>query len=203
MATSDAFLRSFDIKKSIEKPFSRVKSFITASTRHFSADQQLKNEIKQKKKPRLDHETARKAQKKTAEAALKVNNVVTSASNKTAKLIEGSGAGKLLSKISKNKWAKRSMWAAGGLIALNMLESAMTGFKPSPAIPKHYEKGYDVMRQSMTEFGSPVKLSKAAAKVIMPYCSTVRKATKTNVKTVIDKNFALFSSKNAIRHTGY
>lgn len=106
----------------------------------------------------------------------------------------------------KSPWGKKAIGIGLSIAFFNVASSTIHKVfhrNDSKAIPDEYERGYDVIKESMTDFGSPLNLSKAAQKVIMPYYSTVRKATKTNVFSVINSNQALASSRSPIRHTRY
>ncbi len=176
--------------------------FITAKTRDIIT-RAKSVDIKQRVYERLDQKTIRTNLKNAGQSALRINEHVVPFYNRTKKLIEGTKAGQAITKIASKPWAKRSLFIGGSVAALSLVEKAMTTFEPKPAIPEHYEKGYDVMKQTMTDFGSPVNLLKSASKTITPYYSTVRKSITTTTRTVTDRNIALFNSKNAIRHTRY
>lgn len=106
----------------------------------------------------------------------------------------------------KNPWVKRVAGIGLSVVAYNMASSGLKrvfGQNENKAIPDEYERGYDIISENITDFGSPVNLSKAAQKTITPYYSTVRKAVYTNVNTVINSNLSLTLSKKAIGHTRY
>lgn len=107
--------------------------------------------------------------------------------------------------FKKNPWGKRIGYIGLGVVGLNLATGMFNNIfrRNGAAIPDQYERGYDTINESLTDFGSPVKLAKAAQKIINPYYSTVRKATVTTIKTVQDSNIALLLNKNAIRHTRY
>jgi hypothetical protein len=110
------------------------------------------------------------------------------------------------STMLKSPWGKRTVSIGLSVAAFNIASSAIHKVfhrNDSKAIPDDYEKGYDIITESMTDFGSPVNIAKAAQKVIMPYYSTVRKATKTSVAAVLNSNRALAASKFPIGHTRY
>ena len=107
-------------------------------------------------------------------------------------------------KLLQNRWFRRGLWAVGSTIAFNLVRDRVArALEPPRAIPEEYERGYDNIKQTLTDFGSPVKLAKAAQKVMVPYYSTVRSGLRTNINTVINHNYALASSKHAIRHMQY
>lgn len=107
--------------------------------------------------------------------------------------------------FKKNPWGKRIGRIGLGVVGFNLAAGMFrTVFRANkPAIPDEYEKGYDVMNESLTDFGSPLKLAKAAQKIITPYYSTVRQAVFTTTGAVQNSNISLLLSKNAIRHTRY
>lgn len=105
--------------------------------------------------------------------------------------------------FKKNTWAKRMGLMGVGLItfrfAIHPLISALNS--QQRVIPKEYERGYDIIREQLTDFGSPLILSKAAQKVIIPYYSSVRSGIRTTVQS--QRNLALRLHDNAIGHTRY
>ena len=108
------------------------------------------------------------------------------------------------SKMLKGKWGRNAALIGGSIVAFNLLKgmvSRSTGI--DPAIPDNYDKGFDNIRSTLSDYGSPLSLLKAASHTITPYKSNVRKALVTNVKTVMNKNAALQASKNAIKHHQY
>lgn len=107
-----------------------------------------------------------------------------------------------LSKLVKGKWGKSAAILGGSIIAFNFAKG-MLSTKIDPAIPDNYERGYDNIREQLSDFGSPLNLLKTASKVIVPYESTARKALVTDVNAIMRKNLSLQASKNAIRHHYY
>lgn len=102
-----------------------------------------------------------------------------------------------------NKWFRRGVKGAVGIVAFNLIRGGVQRMiSPKPAIPDYYERGYDIISEQ-GDFGSPINLSKAAHKALRPYHSTVRKALVTDVNSIINRNYALASCKNAIGHTRY
>lgn len=96
-------------------------------------------------------------------------------------------------------------WGASVLafsFAMSTLQRTVGRFT-GPVIPEHYERGYDIIDQNFTDFGSPVKVAKAAHKVIAPYASTVRNAKYTTVASTMRKNIALTQARTAIEHWKY
>jgi hypothetical protein len=112
---------------------------------------------------------------------------------------------KALTIFKNSPWAKKAIIAGAGIVGVNMLHGVVNKMtsRNERVIPPDYDRGYDILTQNLTDFGSPVKLAKAAQKIINPYYSTVRKATYTTTQTITDGNLALKLSKNAINHTRY
>jgi len=75
--------------------------------------------------------------------------------------------------------------------------------EPSSAyIPEHYSRGYDTMKETLTDFGSKVHIEKLP-KTITPVRTSTRDGMNTTVRGVINSNIALTMSKNAIGHWRY
>lgn len=111
-----------------------------------------------------------------------------------------------MKKLAANPWMRGGVMIGAGLIAFNAVRGAaarMLNPVNSPVIPEYYDKGYDVIKSHMTDFGSPVNIAKAAHKTIRPYYSSVRKGMRTTTQTVMNRNVALAANANAIRHTMY
>lgn len=96
--------------------------------------------------------------------------------------------------------------AGAGIVAASLLRN-VTNHElfnwNKPSIPKEYERGYDLINEQFSDFGSPVKLAKTASKVLTPYHSSMRRAVRTTIRTMTDRNIALKSHKNAIGHSRY
>lgn len=119
---------------------------------------------------------------------------------KSAATLHHISSSKLMN-LARSKIGKGGLVAAAGLVGWNLIQhSIKAATMPSPAIPRNYDRGYDILRNNMTDFGSPVKLAKAAAKIITPYKSAVRRGTYTTCRSVRNKNIALRMSDNAIGH---
>jgi len=102
------------------------------------------------------------------------------------------------------RWARYGGVAALGIIGFNWARTKfLHSINPNPDIPAEYERGYDVIKDSNTDFGSPVNLLKTASKIITPYYSTVRRARIKTVASIINSHPALFASNHAIRHNVY
>jgi len=179
----------------------KLTDYIGAKTRHFL--ETTKDRTKNlSSKANLSIKSAREAWKKEGVAVLRPNIDVSQATQHARKLMEGNVAGQKLLKLSQHKWFRKSIYGVSILVGLSMLEK-MVSYDPKPAIPKHYERGYDLMNETMTDFGSPVKLIKTASKTITPYFSSGRKCLVTNTKAITNRNLSLALSNKAIGHTGY
>ena len=116
--------------------------------------------------------------------------------------------GKLTEKVGdffkKNKWGRRSLYIGLTVVGLNMMRASIKHFsgRDRQRLPEDYDRGYDVLRESITDFGSPHK-AKVAHKTMMPYYSTERKSRHTTVESMIAKNPALALSRQAIGHGRY
>ena len=107
-------------------------------------------------------------------------------------------------KYAKTKIGKGGLILSGGIVAWNLTQHFLKNRGPSqPAIPRNYDRGYDILKENMTDFGSPVKLAKAANKIITPYKSAVRRGTYTTTRSVRNKNLSLSLYDNAIAHHHY
>ncbi|MCK9429419.1 MAG: hypothetical protein M0R17_05405 [Candidatus Omnitrophica bacterium] len=188
-----------DIYDSVKK---RV-NYISSRTRNVLTKNQLYN-VGQREVGRIDQKELRhNIKKKYDKAALRINEYVSTTSNKTRKLLEGNKAGRLLTQIANKKYGKHILIAAGTLLASSLI-GKITQYKSEPVIPKNYDRGYDIMNETLTDFSSPVNLLKATTRSnIMPYYSSVRKGTVTSVRSVQERNLSLFLNKHAIGHTRY
>jgi len=199
------FKRKIDIKNFADKTTKNLKhlsEYTTAHTRHFLRG--IKNTNIKIVSNRIGETAKRENLKKYYDkSALKINEEVTRLFDHGKRLLEGTKAGQILTKVFDKPWARRTAFIAAGIGALSLVEKTVNGFIPEPAIPDYYNKGYDTIKENMTDFGSPVNLLKTASKTITPYWSSTRRSITTSVNTVIDRNVALFSSKNAIKHTRY
>ena len=109
-----------------------------------------------------------------------------------------------LMNLARTKIGKGGLVVAAGLVGWNLIQHTLKSIgNPQPAIPRNFDRGYDILNEHMTDFGSPVKLAKAANKIITPYKSSVRKGIYTNTKAIRERNLALQMSNNAIRHHHY
>lgn len=109
--------------------------------------------------------------------------------------------------VKHPKWWKKGAILGAAVISWNFLSSSWNRLQPqeNKAIPDYYDRRYDIIKEQMTDFGSPIpiKLFKTASKVIMPYTSSGRRALKTTTGAVRAENIALFNSRHAIGHTRY
>lgn len=113
---------------------------------------------------------------------------------------------KTLKKFYSTPFGKNATKIGAAIIALNLLRGRLSsGMKDynQNAIPEEYERGYDLINETLTDFGSPVKLQKTAAHVIMPYKSSIRRNNIKTTGSVIKSNIALRNHETAIRHTQY
>lgn len=127
---------------------------------------------------------------------------VSAYSQSVKRLFEGNDFAKRVSKLAGSKWGKLGIKASLVLFAGSFIYGAINPKKEN-AIPKNYERGYHLMNETLTDFGSPVKLDKAAHKVIVPYHSSIRNNVITSTAAITNNNIALLSNKNAIGHTRY
>jgi hypothetical protein len=70
-------------------------------------------------------------------------------------------------------------------------------------LPEKYSRGYDTIKENMTDFGSRVHLSKTASKVNITPRNTTRDATIRTTSSVTNSNISLQMHKGAIGHTRY
>lgn len=121
-----------------------------------------------------------------------------------SKLSKESQVGKFAANLFKQKWARKTAGSLAVTLAINLAMGAIRrSIAPQPAIPDEYERGYDLISEYTSDFGSPLKLARTAHKSMRPYYSSVRSSLKTNVNTVIGNNVALKAHKQAIGHTRY
>jgi hypothetical protein len=196
----DAKNQWFNLTDKVKTGTKHLSDMVTSKTRHFLVkNKQSKNEIKTQTHSTKEIQKNARSDKPLIKGNLDLRRVW----SHSKRAVEGSKAGEILTKMFEKPWARKTAFAAAAIGALALVEKTVTGFMPEPAIPKHYERGYDVMKETMTDFGSPVDLQKTASKTITPYHSSTRRSITTTVKTLTDKNIALFSSKHAINHTRY
>jgi len=107
----------------------------------------------------------------------------------------------------KNKsWMSRGVQIGLSVIAWNFASagvSRIAGSFNGPVIPREYDRGYDMIQERLTDFGSPVKLSKAAGKSLRQYHSSIRAGTLTTVESMTRKNISLNQYRHAIGHRRY
>lgn len=117
-----------------------------------------------------------------------------------------------LKSVSSEWWTRFSKhpklaFAAGSLIggvaAFNLIRGAFSRTdRDDLAIPKHYRRGYDLINEYTSDFGSPVKAS-VVTRVLSPYASSTRRGTIKSVDSVTRSNVALVAHTNAIGHRRY
>jgi len=76
-------------------------------------------------------------------------------------------------------------------------------YRSSSYIPEKYSRGYDTIKESMTDFGSRVRLDKVSSKVNITPTNSTRSHFRTNIYSVTNSNIALNAHNNAIKHTRY
>lgn len=188
--------------ETILKRLRRLSEYIGTGTRHFleTTKDRTKNLGTQYN---LSKATIKKVWNKEGREALLSNMDVSHATKHAKKLMEGNIVGQKILKASHNKWFRKSVYGVAISVGAILLERTVNRFNPQPVIPKNYERGYDIMNETMTDFGSPVKLDKTSSKTITPYHSSIRKGTVTNTNTITNSNLSLALSKQAIGHTRY
>jgi hypothetical protein len=118
-----------------------------------------------------------------------------------------------LRSISSDWWVKfakhpRLAFASaallGGIISFNLIRGSFNYSKnqESEAIPKNYQKGYDLINEYTSDFGSPSKAS-VVTRSLTPYVSSPRRAIITSTRNIINSNIALSAHKNALGHMRY
>jgi len=145
---------------------------------------------------------------KVRQKSRKVINSAKTATDKTTKAFTHMNNFKKLDSIINNKWFKRGLTTAGIYLAGNLalgliMRTANSLVPPQPAIPREYDRGYDLIQERLTDFGSPVKLSKAAGKSLRQYHSSIRAGTLTTVESMTRKNISLNQYRHAIGHRRY
>jgi hypothetical protein len=117
-----------------------------------------------------------------------------------------------LKSISSEWWTKftkhpKLAFAAGallgGVVSFNLIRGVYNhAIGAESTIPKNYQKGYDLISEYTSDFGSPVS-SSVVTRTLVPYVSSPRRARITSTNAVINSNAALSTHKNAIGHTRY
>lgn len=203
MSISDWFKidKIFNIDK-ITDNINRRAEVLNTKAKHISKT--IKNNTPKDidSKPRIDAKTARKRMKIKGKEFFIKNVNVTSLSQNIKKLFEGNEFGRRVSKIAGSKWGKFGIKTSLVMFAGSFIYGAIRP-KQENTIPKNYERGYALMNETLTDFGSPVKLDKAAQKVIVPYYSSIRNNIMTSTSAITNNNIALAMSKKAIGHTRY
>jgi len=180
----------------------RLSDFSNAKTKHIL--EKFKDHTKNfVQSTNLSFKEAREIFKKEGLSALKFNIPVTQSSQTIKKLMDNTTVGKKALLLSQHKWFRKGAMGIGIAVSLMAIQKGIDSFKSQPVLPKNQKHSYDVLTQTMTDFGSPVKLLKTASKTITPYVSSVRKGIVTTTSNVTEQNMALFLNKNAIGHTRY
>jgi len=123
-----------------------------------------------------------------------------------------------MQKARGSKWLKIGLVVAGMVVSSNFLNSfadrtyghimptaQRVGLwsRESTYIPEKYSRGYDTIKQSLTDFGSRVNLSKTAMKVNVTPPSSTRNGMIRTTGSITRSNIALRAHSNAIQHTRY
>lgn len=178
-ATLDASLRHKVIREKIDKFVDRGSTFVTDELKRSRFTLSWYNKVKEQGG----------LKKVTVEKATQTLHKINSS---------------YFMKFAKTKIGKGGLAVAGGLVAWNLAQNIIKKVAdPQPVIPRNYSRGYDILTENLTDFGSPVKLAKAANKIITPYKSAVRRGTYTTTKSVRNKNLSLALHDNAINHHHY
>ena len=128
---------------------------------------------------------------------------VSSVVSRATSALKGIGSDWWLAFSKHPKLTFAGVMAAGGVVSFNMVRGAFTEKdKDEGVIPKNYRRGYDLISEYTSDFGSPVKAS-VITRALNPYISSIRKGLVKSVNSLINSNEALSSSKNAIGHTRY
>jgi hypothetical protein len=180
----------------------KQKGYVDTKTKHKTTTiKQSKPDIKPQ--GNIGQNAIRHEIKQNAKSALSKNVDVLSVSGKnSAKLSGGTKAGNILKNLAGNRWLRRGAIGLGIMFALSKVRN-MINPAPSPSLPNRYDNTYDMIKESTTDFGSPLKLWKTASKVLIPYKSSVRKCVRTTVRQELESNLSLKLAANAIKHTYY
>jgi len=104
--------------------------------------------------------------------------------------------------FTQSRFGKVAAGVGVSVVGYNIVKSRFGHSKgKSPKIPSQHDEGFHIMKEQLTDFGSPISLAKTM-KTIMPYKSSVRKGIITSVAAKTD-NLALKMAKTAIRHTDF
>lgn len=177
-----------------------LNRMVSAKTRHFVEQSKKISPIKLNN---ISFKEARAKLRKSTNSIKDIKKDIIVKTHTTKSLINNTRYGKQVLQLTKNKWFKRSAVGIGLYIGLSMMNKIISGFESQNVIPEKYEKGYDLIEDSLTDFGSPVKLDKVASKVLNRYYSSIRKGKVTTTNTIINSNLSLYLSNNAIKHYMY
>lgn len=187
----------FDKLQERVNTFSRL---VGAKTRHFVEKSKKISPIKLNN---LSFKEARARLRESANSIKDIKKDIIVKTQTTKNLIDNTRYGRQILQLTKNKWFKRSAVGVGLYIGLSMMNKVVSGFESQNVIPEKYEKGYDLLEDSLTDFGSPVKLDKVSSKVLNKYYSSIRKGKVTTTNTIINSNQSLYMYNNAINHYNY
>lgn len=177
------------------------KGYTTAKIDHnLKTHTQRKTQIRTRN---LSQESQRIERKKAGKNHLRKNIDVSTQSNKSLHLIKGTKASKTLHKLAGSRTVRRGAIGLGLMFAASKVYSSITSLSNPTVIPEHYDRAYDLINDTLTDFGSPVKLWKTASKTITPYKSSVRRGIRTSVRQELEGNIALKLADNAIGHMKY
>lgn len=151
----------------------------------------------------ISQKAQRLERKRSAPQHLRKNINISTRSNKSLNLKLGTKASKTLHKLAGSRTVRRGAIGLGLMFAASKVYNGITSLGNPSIIPEHYDKAYDAINDSLTDFGSPVKLWKTASKTITPYKSSVRRGTRTSVRQELESNMALKLADNAIGHMKY
>ena len=109
----------------------------------------------------------------------------------------------IIMRFSKSTWGKTSAKIGFGLLGIYMVKGIWDRLHGDGQnhVQRRYKRGYHLLKEELTDFGSPVNLGKTASMVLMPYHSSTRSGMITTVRSTIESNQML--STKAINHTRY
>lgn len=102
---------------------------------------------------------------------------------------------------------KAGVFLGGAFVLTMFARHALAGLfqsnQGSAYIPEKYSRGYDTIKENMTDFGSKVYLSKTAAKMNVTPRNTTRDGFIRTTSTITKSNLSFRLHSNAINHTRY
>ena len=194
-----------------------------AQVRH-TAEKEKIYEKQAEKNKRTTHKTLREKEltKKSVKEQVKKspmssNKVVTKPRNIKSSNVPPSTA-RMNDKIKMGKrWGTAAFGvglAVAASFAISKIQQSFTPIEPSKSnpvswdvrasayIPEKASRGYDTFRESMTPFGSPIKLSKTK-NVISRMKTSIRKGTMRTTQSMYSTALPFVMHNNAIGHTRY